>query len=115
MQSHSTTLTIKVLLIEEDDGRWSAQCLEHDIVAQANKLSELDYEFDKVLVAYAMLSAAAGEEPFADLNRAPQEFWDMYEDAVMEVHVSKHKIPRATPAQYPVPKPYFRVAESVSA
>ena len=115
MQSHSSTGALKVLLIEEDDGRWSAQCLEHDIVVQANKLSELQYELEKVLAAYLVLGTAAGEEPFARLDRAPQEFWDMYEQSITEVHVGEPKTPRTSPTQRPTPRPYFKVAEGVPA
>ncbi len=114
MQSHSTTLALNVLLIEEDDGRWSAQCLEHDIVAQANKFSELSYEVEKVLVAYLTLSAANGEEPFAGLPRAPQEFWDMYDRSETEVRVREPKVPITAPTQTPTPVPNFRVAQTLA-
>ena len=115
MQSHSTTLAINVLLIEEDDGRWSAQCLEHDIVAQANKFSELSYELEKVLAAYLTLNAANGEEPFAGVPRAPQEFWEMYDSSGTEVRISEPKVPITAPAQTPTPVPYFRVAQAMPA
>ena len=84
MPSRTTTLALNVLLIEEDDGRWSAQCLEHDIVAQANRFSDLSYELEKVLVSHLVLSAAAGEAPFAGVPRAPREFHDMYDQSKTE-------------------------------
>jgi predicted RNase H-like HicB family nuclease len=63
----------------EDMGWWCAQCLEHDIAAQARTVSELVSELERVLSAHVEVSAALGHEPFMDLPPAPQRFFDAYE------------------------------------
>ena len=82
MTHKSTPLEIQVLFIEEDDGRWSAQCLEFDIAAQARKLTDLRDEFDKVLFGYLEAAKAKDTSPQKILpQRAPQKYWQMYADA----------------------------------
>lgn len=69
----------------EDSGWWCAQCLEYDIAAQARTVPELHDELERVLRAQALVSSELGQEPFAGLPPAPQQFVKMYERARFEV------------------------------
>ena len=81
----------------------------------ASKFSDLDFELAKVLAGYLVLNAANGEAPFEGLERAPQQFWDLYERSATEVRVGEPKVPVTAPTPTPIPRPYFRVAESMPA
>jgi hypothetical protein len=72
------TYSIKALVFQE--GEWlSAQCLEYNLATQARTLPELSYELQRLIFGHIATRLANGLEPFADLERAPQRFWDMYE------------------------------------
>jgi predicted RNase H-like HicB family nuclease len=73
--------TISVLLIQEDGGWWSAQCLEHDIAAQAKSLSDVCHELEQTIIAHIAVHEAEGITPFDCLDPAPQEYWEMFHNA----------------------------------
>ena len=111
MVANLHTLTLKVLFIEEADGGWSAQCLDYDIAAQARRLSDLRYEFERVVMAQLTLSEAAGEQAFQGIGPAPQEYWEMYEAAVAELRVERAEksSPFSGMQLFPLPEPHFKV------
>jgi len=59
-------------------GYWSAQVLEYDIATQAQGLTALLTEVQRVLNAHIQLSKKLNIEPFANLKSAPPVFWKMY-------------------------------------
>src|SRR5438270_10544232 len=69
---------IRAVAFERGD-HWVAQCLEYDIATQAKTLDDLLYELERILVAHLM--GAEGADPFANIPKAPQRFWRMYETA----------------------------------
>jgi predicted RNase H-like HicB family nuclease len=73
-------LKIRAVLFQEE-GWWVAQCLEHDIAAQARTRDDLLYELERILVGHFFISAEKGKIPFANLPRAPRRYWVMYEQA----------------------------------
>jgi hypothetical protein len=85
------TISIRVVLFE-DAAWWCAQCLEHDIAAQARTLPELREELERVLTAHALLDLESGNEPFAKLPCAPQRFFDMYETASSPIEISDRHV-----------------------
>ena len=76
---------LRILLIQENDGQWSAQCLDYDIVTQAARLTDLKYEFEKTLMAYIAISDSEGKEPLEGIEPAPDKFWEMWRDAQTDV------------------------------
>lgn len=60
------------------DGKWIAQCLEYDLCTSARTQNELARRLAAQLRLQLALDRARGAEPFQDLPRAPQRFWDMY-------------------------------------
>ena len=68
---------LSVLFIE-GDGWWSAQCLEHDIAAQAKTLNALFYEMERVLVSQLAIDEELGRKPFEGIGRAPKKYWEAF-------------------------------------
>ncbi|MBI4270859.1 MAG: hypothetical protein HY615_11040 [Candidatus Rokubacteria bacterium] len=79
---------VHVILFQEGE-RWSAQCLQYDIAAQAKTLPELRYEFERTMVGHLVVSKELGLEPFENLGSAPQRFWDMYLKSDLRVEPEK--------------------------
>jgi len=70
---------MKVLITEDKERRmWSAQCLEHDIAAQAKTLPDLYYELQRVVAAQLTMSNRLKVKPFKHLPRAPQVYWEIF-------------------------------------
>lgn len=114
MDTNLTGMTLHVLLIEEEDGRWSAQCLEYDIAAQAKKLADIHHEFEKAVMAQAMLCCENGFEPFEGIGAAPKYFWDLYDKAKIDVspHDGQMRSSSIDPATMPPAE--FRVADQMA-
>ncbi len=74
------TFIIKMLLIKED-ALWSVQCLEYDIAAQGKTIDEAQDAFEKTFLGQIALDIKENREPFEDIEKAPQEFWDMFKGA----------------------------------
>jgi hypothetical protein len=104
-------ITLSILLIQEDGGWWSAQCLEYDIAAQAKNLTDLLYEIDKALVAHIAVNEEAGIDPFAGLPAAPQQYWELFYNAKLNVSGTRAPFRAPLPFQHRVHDLQFRVAE----
>ena len=82
--------TISALLFQEE-GWWSAQCLEYVIATQAKTLPDLHYELQRTLIGYFALAAELGTEPFENIEPAPKKFWDVFERS--KTHVERSRSP----------------------
>ena len=85
------TITIRAVLFQDAEW-WCAQCLEYDVAAQAHTLPELRAELERILTAHALLDMENSIEPFANLPRAPQRFFDMYRAASSLAEISNHHV-----------------------
>src|SRR6266567_5239656 len=75
-------ITLRSIIFPDPQaGVWIAQGLEYDICAQAQTLEDLHTAFEKALAATAFACIELGQEPFDDMEPAPQKFWAMYEKA----------------------------------
>lgn len=85
---------IRAVAFKEGDW-WVAQCLDYDLATQARGLKELIDEVQRLLASHLLLARRERVEPFAGIGRAPQRFWDLYEQGA---HVApaapKLEIPR---------------------
>ena len=61
--------------------KWVAQCLERDIAAQADTLSELPAKLARALAAEIQFSEERGEPAFELLPSAPVRYFAMWEGA----------------------------------
>lgn len=101
---------LRAVLFQEGES-WSAQCLDFDIVAQAETLWDLPTELARVLTIHIAASAQLGKEPFAGIEVAPLRFWELYEKG----NRYDGKLPTfaiETGIQLPQVVPDLRVAQS---
>jgi hypothetical protein len=101
---------VSVLLFQEGE-RWSAQCLQYDIAAQAATLPDLHYEIQRTLMGHMVVSKELGLEPFENLGAAPKRFWDIYLKSYLRVETDSlpFRIPKSLDDE-PVPVPQFKIA-----
>ena len=69
------SVVLTVILFERSPGEWVAQCLEHDIGAQARNFHDLFYELDKSFWGHVAICLKHNQQPFECLPRAPQYYW----------------------------------------
>jgi hypothetical protein len=69
--------TIRVIMFEEG-GLWVAQCLEHDIAAQAENVDTLHARLNATLKAEYNESMERHGKPFAGIDPAPERFQRMW-------------------------------------
>ena len=62
----------------EKDGKWIAQCLEHDLCTSAKNRRQLTRKLATQVRLQVTLDRANGKSPFQDLPKAPEKFWRMY-------------------------------------
>lgn len=107
------TYKIRVLLIENDDGWWTAQCLEHDIATQAKTQEKLIYEIERTLVSQITLALTRGAKPFAGIPRAPQKYWDAFKRSQNKIKPPLSGI-RPRDSAPPSLRPNFRIADKAA-
>lgn len=69
---------IRVILIQDGE-TWMAQCLEHDIGAQAKDLDTLQSLLTVAIQAEMNESIRRHGKPFAGIEPAPKSFFDLWE------------------------------------
>lgn len=70
---------INILIYQEDNG-WIFQCLEYDIVAQGLTLAEAKRRFQRTIIGQIVVDTENGNEVFAGIDKAPQKYWDQFEE-----------------------------------
>lgn len=99
------------VIVLQRDGVWVAQCLQYDLTAQAEKLTDLPYELDRVLVGHMVIAAEHGEVPFENLDVAPQEYWELFEHASGRYErTQRPPAYRSKPQMLPPPETELRIA-----
>jgi predicted RNase H-like HicB family nuclease len=73
-----TQVSVRVVVFQEGD--WvCAQCLGHDIAAQAKTLEDCLYELERLIVGHIAISIENRLDPLHDLKPAPRRFWEWFE------------------------------------
>src|SRR5262245_31254995 len=76
---------IHVLLMHrgsiEGKDSWVAQCLDYDRVAQGYGIKKAKQAFALTLTYQVKLDIERGRKPLEQFKRAPQEYWDMWNQA----------------------------------
>ncbi len=67
------------VIVFQDNGMWVAQCLEHDIGAQAPDIDTLNARLEVVLRAEFKTSMEKHGKPFEGIEPAPERFQLMWE------------------------------------
>lgn len=86
MELVSDTITLRVVVFQ-DSGQWVAQCLEHDIGAQASDIDTLNDRLRVVLLSEFKESVARNGVPFGGIEPAPERFQLMWERRARSVDV----------------------------
>jgi hypothetical protein len=87
MQKDADTITLRVIVFQ-DDGLWVAQCLEHDIGAQAEDIDTLSDRLMTALKAEFKESIDRNGKPFAGIDPAPERFQVMWERRARSVEMT---------------------------
>lgn len=73
---------IRVVMFR-DGNSWVAQCLEHDIRAQADSLEKLQSRLQFALNLEREASVEINGEPFKGIDPAPASYFEMWENCSM--------------------------------
>lgn len=106
------TIEIRVVAFKEG-GIYIAQGLDYDICAQASTLSDLPEKFAISVAANIAIALDLGKEPLKGINRAPQQFWDMFDAAQLTLEHPLSAINATTPL--PTIQPTMKWSELVCA
>ena len=69
------------VVVFNDGGSYVAQCLEHDICAQAIDVKTLRHRMDAVIEAEREYARSLGKSLVESVGPAPKHFFDMWEKA----------------------------------
>ena len=96
--------SLKILFLKEGN-KWAAQCLEHDISAQAESIAKAA---DAVVRAICSEMAVCDElkKDFDSIPQAPTYYWKMFESNAVPLMEGVAKLPPSGR----IPKPELRVA-----
>lgn len=87
-----TSAKVTFLFFKEGN-TWVGQCLEYDIAAQAESLSEARRELETSFVARLVYAVEHSiNKPFKGLPRAPGKYWNMYKQMHGE-RLERQKLP----------------------
>ena len=97
------------------EGRhWIAQGLQHDVCAQGDTLDEVHAAFAQQLIATAAIALELGEEPFTNIDRAPDQYWEMFGRSRITMEAES---PATTqqPPYVPRMQPHYKVLDQAAA
>ncbi|MGL5117126.1 MAG: hypothetical protein ACRC7G_09040 [Beijerinckiaceae bacterium] len=77
-------LNVSVVAYERE-GRWIAQCVEHDIAAFSDNLATLPDAFSDALVANLHINAHLGREGLEGIPAAPAGFRTLFDAAPLDI------------------------------
>ena len=101
---------VKAVIFQEN-GLVCAQCLDYDIATHAESLEALQRELGRILVAHLAASLENNVPPFSNLPRAPQKYWDMFNESRLVLPPSSERVSyRIGPLTIEVGPPELRVA-----
>ena len=92
---------VHAVLFKEGDW-WVGQWLEYEVAAQAKTVKDLIHELLRTLAGHALINMKNGRSEFANLGRAPEKFWEMYEQGMkIEPPKAALKVPEELPSLEP--------------
>lgn len=74
--------TIRVLLLQEKERAWVAQCLEYDIASQGADIKDALHNFVHVFCGQIVRDLQRNIEPLSTKSEAPAWYWQTLKDAV---------------------------------
>lgn len=98
-------LQIKAVIFKEGDW-WVAQCLEHDIAAQAKTPKDLAYEIQRTLIGHLIISKQEGITPFQNIPKAPDRYWNLFANS-LHLSPENFNFKLSSDVQVPTPELYL--------
>jgi hypothetical protein len=90
-----------------------AQCLEYDIASQGKTITQANERLVRNIAANLCVCVESGKKPFEGVPPAPRQFWEMFENATLEV--SSPERPMRLPQPMPSIRPVTRLIENRAA
>ena len=93
---------VRVLLIQQSDGLWAAQCIDHNIVAQGKTISEAKKAFERTIIGQILFDIKRNKEPLAEFPPASEEIQRRFEQSADVTLDDKGpiRLPSGTPAAF---------------
>jgi len=93
---------LRVLLIQQSDGLWAAQCVDHDVVAQGKSISEAKKAFERTIIGQILFDLKHNREPLSAFPPASKELREKYEQSADVTLDDKGpiRLPSGTPAAF---------------
>ena len=80
----------KVIVREDKDiGQWIVRGLDYDICTQGDSIKSALYNFCELIVLEQALSEHLGEKLEDRIPRAPQYWWDIYEEKYKNIRATE--------------------------
>jgi hypothetical protein len=89
---------------------WIAQCLEYDIMSEGKTIEQVQDRLARNLTATLGVCEGEGRRAFEGIPPAPQNFWQMFEQAT--VSVSREERPMRFPMPLPNVLPIMKLIEN---
>jgi len=106
--------TIRAVVFQE--GEWlCARCLEYDLMVQAKNLKQLFRALQKIIAGHIAIRLRYNQEPFRDLPRAPEKYWDMFRRSRLELPAPMFKLDVPRSRGIVVAPPQVRIAAASAA
>ncbi|HZS42023.1 MAG TPA: hypothetical protein VFF06_34580 [Polyangia bacterium] len=80
-----STIKLRGVILRDEKGWLICQCLEHDICVQAMTMPDLIQALVRNLKAQIALDLDRGDQPFANIPRAPDRFFQIYDYLAMKI------------------------------
>jgi hypothetical protein len=100
MQTQEHLFILRVLIIQQDDGLWAAQCIDHDIVAQGDSIKDAKKAFERTIVGQILFDIKHGNTPLAAFPPAPEELRKIFDQAEELADKGPITFPENTPPAY---------------
>jgi hypothetical protein len=100
--AHHIVLSVLLFRRASDPETWIAQALEHDIVAHGPDLERAKLAFERTVLGYFQLAKKYQQPPLASLDRAPQIFWDRWNELAQRQCGPVERIPALSAYMLPV-------------
>lgn len=69
---------LRLVVFRENEGRWIARGLEHDIAAEAATAGEAVRALLRIIEAHTAFDIRHNHVPLAAFEAAPQRYWNLY-------------------------------------
>lgn len=85
------------ILLVNDGGAWTAQCLQYDLAAQGDTIEAALRHFEQTFVGQLRWDLAEGRQPLEGIGQAPAEFWKTWERALRLAETRPIRMPDEVP------------------